>query len=234
MRQPQGVHRRGAGAQGSARPCSLRRAAGPRQDDAGADRLARAWRQLPLDLRSGDRQGGRPRRAAHQSRRARRALHRRDPSPVAGGGGNPLSGARGFSARPDHRRGAGGAFGQDRTRALHADWRDDAPRPAHHAAPRSLRHSDPPQLLRGRGAGAHRPAWRAHPRRRTHRRRRDRDRTAFARHAAHRDSAPSACPRFRLRRWRRGRSTRRAPTAPCGVWKSTLWASTPSTGATCA
>ena len=30
---------------------------------------------------------------------------------VAGGGGNPLSGDGGLSARPDHRRGAGGALG---------------------------------------------------------------------------------------------------------------------------
>jgi Holliday junction DNA helicase RuvA len=40
---------------------------------------------------AGDRQGRRPRGAAHQSRSARRALHRRNPSAQSGGGGNPLS-----------------------------------------------------------------------------------------------------------------------------------------------
>ncbi len=37
-RQPLGVHRGGAGAQRSARPCAVRRPAGARQDHAGADR----------------------------------------------------------------------------------------------------------------------------------------------------------------------------------------------------
>ena len=130
-----------------ARPRALRRAAGPRQDDARADRRARARRELPRHLRPGHRQGGRPRGAPHQSRRPRRPLHRRDPSAVAGGRGNPLSGDGGVSARPDHRRGAGGALGPDRPVALHAGRRDDAARASDHAAARPLRHSDPARFL---------------------------------------------------------------------------------------
>ncbi len=78
-RQSPGLHRGRARAQGSARPRAAGRPARSRQDHAGADRRARAWRQLPRHLRPGDRQGRRPRRAAHQSRAARRAVHRRDP-----------------------------------------------------------------------------------------------------------------------------------------------------------
>ena len=71
---------------------------------------------------------------------------------IAGGRGDPLSGDGGFPARPDHRRGAGGALGQDRPRAVHAGRRHDAARPSHHAAPRPLRHPDPARFLHGRGA----------------------------------------------------------------------------------
>ena len=98
------LHRGGARAQGSARPRAVRRPARARQDHAGADRGARAWRQFPRHLGAGDRQGRRSRGAAHQSRRARRALHRRDSPAQSGGRGNPLSGHGGFSARPHHRR----------------------------------------------------------------------------------------------------------------------------------
>ena len=59
-------------------------------------------------------QARRSRGAAHQSRAARRALHRRDPPSQSGGRGNPLSGDGGFRARPHHRRRAVGALGQDR------------------------------------------------------------------------------------------------------------------------
>ena len=78
-RQPLGVHRSRAQAQRGARPRAVRRAAGARQDHAGADRLARTGRQLPRHLRARHRQGRRPRGAADQSRRARCAVHRRDP-----------------------------------------------------------------------------------------------------------------------------------------------------------
>ena len=132
--QSRGLHRGGARTRRGARPCAVRRAAGPRQDHAGADRGARARRELPRDVRAGDREGRRPRGAPHQSRGPRRPLHRRDPSAQPGGRGNSLSGDGGLSARPDHRRGAGGAIGQHRSVALHADRRHDAHGSPHHAA----------------------------------------------------------------------------------------------------
>ena len=200
--QSQGVHRIGQDAQRSARPRAVRRPAGPRQDDAGADRRARARRQFPRHLRAGDRQGRRPRRAAHQPRAARRAVHRRDPSAQPGGRGNPLSGDGGFPARPDHRRRAGGALGQDRPGEVHPDRRDDPRRPADDAVARPLRHSDPAQFLLGRGARGHRAARRAGDRPGARRRRRQRDRPPLARHAAHR--RPPAAPGARFRRRRGG------------------------------
>ena len=51
-REPVGVHRGGAHAQRSARPRAVRRAAGARQDHAGADRGARAGRRFPRHLRA--------------------------------------------------------------------------------------------------------------------------------------------------------------------------------------
>ena len=135
---------------------------------------------------------------------------------VAGGRGDPLSGDGGFPARPDHRRGAGGALGQDRPRAVHAGRRDHAARPADHAAARPLRHPGPAQFLHGRGAGAHRaraaPASSASrsPHDGAHeiaRRSRGTPRIADA------PAAPRA--RFRRRRRRRARSTPRSPTTRC-------------------
>ena len=81
-------------------------------------------------LAQGGGSGGDP----DQPRRARRALHRRDPPAEPGGGGDPLSGARGLPARPRHRRGAGGADGAARAAALHAGRGDDAARAADDAA----------------------------------------------------------------------------------------------------
>ncbi len=146
-KQSQRVHRGGAGAARGARSRAVRRPAGARQDDAGADRGARARRQFPRHLGAGDRQGRRSRRAAHQSRRARRAVHRRNPPAQSGGRGNALSGDGGFSARSHHRRGAGGALGEDRSRKIHAGRRDDARRPSHQSAARPLRHSGAAEFL---------------------------------------------------------------------------------------
>ena len=129
-RQSRRLHRGRARAQGSARPCAVLRAAGPGQDHAGADRGARTGRQFPRHLRAGDRQGGRSRRDAHQSRAARCSVHRRNPPAQSGGRGNPLSGDGGFRARSRHRRRAGGAFGEDRSCAVHAGRRHHARRPA--------------------------------------------------------------------------------------------------------
>ena len=114
------------GRRDAARPRAAAWPARPRQDHAGADRGARAGRRLPHDVGPGDRARRRSRRAAHQSRAARRAVHRRDPSPQPGGRGDPLSGDGGFPARPHHRRGAGRALGAHRPAALHADRRHHA------------------------------------------------------------------------------------------------------------
>ena len=204
-RQPESVRRGRQGPRRGARPCALRRPAGTRQDDAGADHGARARRQFPLDLGAGHRQGRRSRGTAHQPRGPRRPLHRRDPPAQSGGRGNPLSGDGGLPARPDHRRGAGGAFGQDRPGQIHAGRRDDAARPADQPAARPFRHPGQAELLFGRGAGADRAARRAHPRPAARRRWRAGDRQARARHAAHRRPAASPRARLRLRRRRRSR-----------------------------
>ena len=58
---------------------------------------------------------GRPGGAADQPRAERRAVHRRDPSAVAGRRGNPLSRARGLPDRHHDRRGAGGALASSST-----------------------------------------------------------------------------------------------------------------------
>ena len=70
----------------------------------------------------------------------RRALHRRDPPPVAGGRGDPLPGAGGLPDRHHDRRGPGGALDQARPAAVHAGRRDHARRHADQPAARPLRH----------------------------------------------------------------------------------------------
>ena len=95
---------------------------------------------------------------------ARRAVHRRDPPAQSGGRGNPLSGDGGFPARSHHRRGTGGALGEDRSRAVHAGRRHHARGPAHQSAARPLRHSGAAQFLYRGGAGADRQPRRARAR----------------------------------------------------------------------
>ena len=225
------VHRGGAGPARGARSRAVRRPAGARQDHAGADRGARARRQFPRHVGPGDRQGRRSRGAAHQSRRARRALHRRDPPAQSGGRGNPLSGDGGFSARSDHRRRPGGAFGEDRSRQVHADRRDHARRASDQSAARPLRHSGAAQLLcRGR-ARADRQPRRARARHCRDRGRRQRDRAPRPRHAAHRRAAAAARCAISPRSPAPQRSTAPSPTRRSPRSKSTPPASTPWTGA---
>ena len=162
----------------------------------------------PVLARAG-RSGGDP----DQPRRARRALHRRDPPAEPGGGGDPLPGARGLPARPRHRRGAGGAHGADRAAAVHAGRRDDAARAADDAAARPVRHPDPARVLRrstswsqivdpgGAAAAGRGDAGRG-----------ARDRAAGARHAAHRRAAAAAGGRLRHGRGRRAGDARASPT----------------------
>ena len=164
--QSRRLHRRRTGAQGSARSRAVCRSARPRQNHAGADRGARACRQFPRHVGPGDRQGRRSRGAADQSRRARRALHRRNSPAQSGGRGNSLSGDGGFPARSHHRRGAGGALGEDRSRQIHADRRHHPGRAPDQSAARPLRHSGPAQFLFRGGAGADRQSRRARARHR--------------------------------------------------------------------
>ena len=210
--EPLDLHRGGAQARRGAGSCAVRRSARPRQDHAGADRRARTRRRFSRHLRSGDRQGRRSRRTADQSRRARRAVHRRNPSPEPGGRGSAVSGDGGFPARPHHRRGTGGALGQDRTGKIHAGRRDHARRAFDQSAARPFRDSGAAEFLHRGGTGKDR-----HPRRPRAPDRHDagwrqRDRPPRPRHAAHRRTAVAAGAGFCLRRGRQPRSTVRSPT----------------------
>ena len=157
----------------------------------------------------------------------RRAVHRRDPPPVAGGRGNPLPGAGGLPDRHHDRRGPGGALDQARPAAVHAGRRHHARRHADQPAARPLRHrraagvlhaEELARIVHALGAAARRCRSTSEGARR--------DRAPLARHAAHRQ--PPAAPRARLcrgqghgphharpsptRRWRCSTSTRRAST----------------------
>ena len=138
----------------------------------------------------GARTSRRSRGAADQSAAARRAVHRRDPSPLAGGRRSAVSGDGGFPARHHDRRRSGGAFHQAGAAAVHADRRDHARGSADLAAARSLRHRAAARVLHDRRARAHRDALGRHPRR-AHRRRRARRASRSARAA--RRASPTAC-----------------------------------------
>ena len=133
-----------------ARPRADLRPARPGQDHARARHRQRAGRQPAPDLRPGDREGRRPGRAADQPAAARRAVHRRDPPPLAGGRGSPVSGDGGLPDRHHDRRGPRGALDQARPAAVHPDRRDHARRPADRAAARPLRHRAAPGVLQRR------------------------------------------------------------------------------------
>ena len=146
------LHRGGAQPARGARPRAALRSAGSRQDDARAHHRARDGRESAPDLGPGARAPGRPRRAPHQPRAERRALHRRDPPALAGRRGDPVPGARGLPDRHHDRRGAGGAIGQARSAAVHARRRDDARRDAHEPAARPLRHRRAARVLHAGGS----------------------------------------------------------------------------------
>ena len=106
-----------ANARRSARPRAVRRARrgsarrrSPRSSRASSASIS-ARPPGPVIAKAGD-LAAHP----HQSRAARRPVHRRDPSAQSGGRGNSLSRDGGFPARPRDRRGAGGALGEDRSR----------------------------------------------------------------------------------------------------------------------
>ena len=87
------LHQRRARARRGARSRPDLRPAGSGQDDAGAHHRRRARREPAPDLRSGARAPRGSGGAAHQPAGARRAVHRRDSSPVAGRGGGAVPGA---------------------------------------------------------------------------------------------------------------------------------------------
>ena len=138
----------GQGRGGGPRPAL--RPARPRQDDARDDHRPRARRERPLHERPGDRAGGGPRRDPHGPRRARRPVHRRDPSPQPGGRGDPLPGDGGLRARRDDRQGAQRPEPAAEPQAVHGRRRHDAGGPDQRPAARPVRGDLPPRLLRRR------------------------------------------------------------------------------------
>ena len=157
---------------------------------------------------------GRPRGAPHQPRAARRAVHRRDPSAVAGRRGDPLSGARGLPDRHHDRRRPGGALREARPAAVHAGRRDHARRHAHQPAARPLRHRRAARVLHRRRADAHRARARRAllEDRRSTPTARARSRAARAARRASPTGCCAACattPRCKRRRRRHARGRRR-------------------------
>ena len=211
-RKSLGLHPGGARARRSARPCAVFRAAGPRQDHAGADRGARAGRQFPLHLGAGAGQGRRSGRHPHQSRAARRALHRRDPPPQSGGRGNSLSGDGGFRTRSRDRRGAV-ARARSRSRSqpftlVGATTRSGlitTPLRDRFGIPVRLNFYTADELVAIVARGARVLGFDLD------RRRRARDRRPRARHAAHRRASAQARARFRGRGGACAPSMRRSP-----------------------
>ena len=71
-------------------------------------------RRLPRHIGAGDPAGRRPRRNPDKPPTQGCPVHRRDPSPAARDRGSALPGDGRLPARPDHRRGTGGALGAHR------------------------------------------------------------------------------------------------------------------------
>ena len=186
----------------------------------------RARREPAPDLRPGAREAEGPGRDPDQPRAQRRAVHRRDPPPVAGRRGDPLPGAGGLPDRHHDRRGPGRALDQARPAAVHAGRRDHARRHADQPAARPLRHRRAARVLHAEELAriVHRSAGLLE--RADRRRRRVRDRAPLARHAAHRQ--PAAAPRARLRR-REGRRPHRASRSPTRRWRCSTSTRTAST-----
>jgi hypothetical protein len=82
----------------------------------------------------------------------RRAVHRRDPPPVAGGRRDPVPGAGGLPDRHHDRRRPGRAFREARPAAVHAGRRHHPRRHADQSAARPLRHRRAPRVLQRRGS----------------------------------------------------------------------------------
>ena len=127
--------------------------------------------------------------------------------------------------------GPGGAFGEDRSVAVHPDRRHHPRRAVDQSVARPLRHSGAAQFLFRDGTRGDRQSRRARAWRRHLARRRQRDRAPRPRHAAHR--GPPAAPRARLRacRWRQDRRPQDRRPRAASSSRSTPPASTRWTGA---
>ena len=195
----------GEGRGGGPRPAV--RPARPGQDDPRDDHRPRARRERPLHERAGGRAGGGPRGDPHRARRARRAVHRRDPPPQPRGRGDPLPGDGGLRARRDDRQGAERAQPAPQPQAVHGRRRDHPRGPDQRAAARPVRDDLPARLLRRGRPHGDRPALGGDPGRRGRRRRRAPDREARPGHAADRQPAAPPGPRPRRGASATGRST---------------------------
>ena len=148
------------------------------------------------DRRARARAQGRRGRVPDGAREPRRVLRRRDPPAAAGARGDVLPGDGGRLAADHRRPGRGGAGGDARAPAVHADRRDHEGRAADHPAARPVRDPAPSRALRRRRSRADRAPLRAAARGGDRRRRRTRDRAAQPRHPARRQPAAQAGARL--------------------------------------
>ena len=191
-------------ARGRARPRAVRRPARPRQDDARADRRARARRQLPLDLRAGDRQGRAiSRRCSPISKSATCSSSTRSTASTRRSRRSSIRRWRTTSSTSSSARARRRA--RSRSSCRRSRWSARPPAPGLLTTPLRDRFGipirlefytvDELELIVNRGARVLGIGMR--------RGRRQRDRPALARHAAHR--RPPAAPGARFRRRRRSR-----------------------------
>ena len=133
---------------------------------------------------------GRPGRHPDLAGPRRRAVHRRDPPPVAGDRGEPVPGDGGLPHRDRDRHGRGRHRHHRPDRALHPGGRHHPHRAADLAAAVPLRHRRALRLLRRRGADGDREAVGAPA---GHRRRRGRGARSSAGAPAAPRASPTAC-----------------------------------------
>jgi holliday junction DNA helicase RuvA len=109
-------------------------------------------------LRTGAAEEARPHRHPEQHPRAAGFLHRRDPPPAAGCGGDAVFGAGGFPGGYPGGRRSGRAHALAAHAALHGHRRHHAAGPGQRAAARALRPGAAPESVRGGRTDAHRGA----------------------------------------------------------------------------
>ncbi len=156
-------------------------------------------------------------------------VHRRDPPPVAGGRGDPVSGDGGLPARHRRRQGSGRVEYPADDAAVHARRCHDPDRHDHRAAARPLRARRPARLLRHRRTADDRRAGGRHLRDRDrHRRRRSRslgDRAA-------RPGSRTACCGVSATSPRCAPTVRSPPTSRARGWRCSVSTTAGSTRST--